>query len=297
VTDRLLTVNTGKADAALNNAIAGSGIGVDMRFGAVNDFVYGGAGGPYAVYAAGNGSAREIALHELAHSFSGLADEYGGPGTYGGGEPNRPNATLDPSGGKWAEWIGYNDPTGSVIGVYEGALQFDRGVYRPTQNSKMRNLGVPFNAVSREELILDIYRNVTPLDSFSPSRMRYVDPTLLFTERVDESVIHTQWFVNNSHLPQLDNLSSINPMSLALGGGRHSIRVRAYDPTGFDLEDTWVRRNTHLLEQSVAWSIEITVPEPACLLVAWSACFYLAVAVGRRRRPRSDRQESSSLGR
>lgn len=285
VTERLLSVDTGKANDALNAAVAGSGVTVDMRFVAVNDSVYGGAGGTYAVFAARDSSAREIAMHEMAHSFSGLADEYGGPGTYAGGEPMQPNITINPTGAKWSQWLGYDDPTGGVVGAYEGARQFDAGIYRPTPNSKMRNLGVPFNAVSREEIILDIYRNVDPLDSFSPTRVQYIDPTLLAVERIDDSVINTQWFVDNIPQPALDNASSINPLSLGLGLGRHTIKLRAYDPTGFDLTNGWVRINTTLLEQTVTWGIDITVPEPASLLLA-SAAFGFSVLVGSRQKTR-----------
>lgn len=42
----------------------------------VNTSRYGGCGGVRAVYAAGNGSATEIAVHELGHALAGLADEY-----------------------------------------------------------------------------------------------------------------------------------------------------------------------------------------------------------------------------
>jgi hypothetical protein len=288
VTDRLLSVNSTKANNALNEAIAGANISVDMRYVAVNDVVYGGAGGTFAVFAAGNGSAREIALHEVAHSFAGLADEYGGPGTYAGGEPAAPNVTLNPTGAKWSAWLGYNDPAGGVVGAYEGASQFDAGSYRPTPNSKMRSLGVPFNAVSREEIILDIYRLVDPLDSFSPPRARYVDPTLLFVDPIDDAVIHTEWFIDNLPQPALDDANSINPLALGLGIGAHSIKVRAFDPTGFDLASGWVRRSADLLEQTVVWGIQITVPEPTSLWLASVPCGLLLV--GLRRRPgRRDR--------
>ena len=43
--DRLLYFDTGKANAAVNAALAGSGIDVDMRLGVVNGAKYGGGGG------------------------------------------------------------------------------------------------------------------------------------------------------------------------------------------------------------------------------------------------------------
>ncbi|MEX2016810.1 MAG: M64 family metallopeptidase, partial [Candidatus Hydrogenedentales bacterium] len=77
-TERLLYINDGKANTALNNGLADAGFTADIRMLTVNDTRYGGGGGTYAVYAGGNGSATEVALHELGHSFNGLADEYGG---------------------------------------------------------------------------------------------------------------------------------------------------------------------------------------------------------------------------
>jgi hypothetical protein len=77
-TERLLYISDSKADAIANSALAHAGFTPDMRFVAINDTRYGGGGGRYATFAGGNSSATEVALHEVAHSFSNLADEYGG---------------------------------------------------------------------------------------------------------------------------------------------------------------------------------------------------------------------------
>ena len=59
-------------------------------------------------------------LH-LEHPFAGLADEYGGdPTRYTGPEPFQANITTDPTGAKWAAWLGYDQPGIGVIGAYEG---------------------------------------------------------------------------------------------------------------------------------------------------------------------------------
>ena len=267
VTDRLLYVNDSKANALLNAAIAGSGKTVRMKFIAINDTIYGGGGGSYATFAGGNSSAREIALHENGHSFSNLADEYGGFTTpYTGSEPGEVNVTTDPTGAKWARWKGYNDPTGSVVGAYNGGKYYNSGIYRPTQDSKMRTLGVPFNAIAREKIIQDIYRIVRPLDAYTANTNTLIDPASLDVTRVDNSVISTQWTIDGVLDPAADGLSSLSLAGLDLTPGHHAIAVRAYDPPGFDPVNGWVRSNTSLLEQSVAWSVSIT-PEPSSLLV------------------------------
>ena len=121
-TERLLTVSTSKANAARNTGLAGAGFTAEMQSVTVNDTRYGGSGGSYAVCAGGNSSAREVALHEVAHSFSGLADEYGGSTTtYAGSEPTEINVTKNASGAKWSQWLGYNQPGVGVIGAYQGA--------------------------------------------------------------------------------------------------------------------------------------------------------------------------------
>ena len=89
-----------------------------------------------------------IAIHELGHSVGGLADEYFTEGTtYPGGEPREPNVTTDPRGTKWASDLGRNTPDGGVIGAYQGGRYYERGIYRPSQDSLMRNINKPFNLI------------------------------------------------------------------------------------------------------------------------------------------------------
>jgi hypothetical protein len=282
-TDRLLYVNDSKANAILNAAIAGSGKTVRMKFITVNDTIYGGGGGSYAVYAGGNSSAREIALHENGHSFSGLADEYGGfTTTYTGGDPSEINVTTNSTGAKWSQWKGYNDPTGSVVGAYNGGRYYDSGIYRPTADSKMRTLGVPFNAVSREKIIQDIYRIVRPLDSYTSNATTLFDPVSLDVTRVDNSVINTQWIIDGTLDNAANGLSSLDFSSLDLTPGHHAISVRAFDPTGFDSVNGWVRTNTNLLQQTVLWDVSVT-PEPSGLLLALFPPLFLSIRRPRRR--------------
>jgi len=85
VTERLLYINEAKANQALVDNLPDPSL-AEMRLVTVNDTLYGGGGGYFSVYAGGNSNATEIALHELGHSFDGLADEYdyGNSGIYSG---------------------------------------------------------------------------------------------------------------------------------------------------------------------------------------------------------------------
>ncbi len=257
VTDRLLYVSESKANTALNNGLAGSGITADMKLVTVNDTRYGGGGGNYAVFAGGNSSAPEIALHESGHSFSGLADEYSySSTTYTGPEPSQVNVTKDPTGAKWSQWLGYVDPDHpglGAVGAYEGAMYNDYGIYRPTIDSKMRSLGVAFNAVSREKIILDIYRQVKPIDSSFGNTGTLTNPQSLWIDVVDTNVIKVEWSVDGNVVPGA-TLENFDPLRLA--PGLHTVTARAYDDT------PWVRLENTLLSQTIDWSVDIT-------LVSW----------------------------
>jgi hypothetical protein len=260
VTDRLLYFSNSKANAAMTTALSGSGITADMRYGIVNNSIYGGGGGTWAVYAGGNTSAREVALHEVGHSFSNLADEYGGITTpYTGPEPTEVNVTTDPTGAKWARWLGYNQPGIGVIGAYNGGRYHDSGIYRPSNNSKMRTLGVNFDAISREKIILDIYSKVNPLDSFTSNSTTLNNPISVSVTPIDDNVIDFQWFVDGVLVPSQTSTTFTFGVYTP---GTHQLRVRAYDPTGFDPVNGWVRMNQSELEQIVTWNFTV-VPEPA----------------------------------
>jgi hypothetical protein len=273
-TERLLYVNDTKATAALDAGLVGAGFTAEMKFIPVNDTKYGGGGGFFSTFAGGNALASELALHEMAHSFSGLADEYGGFTTpYGGPEPTEPNVTTNSTGGKWSQWLGYNQPGIGVIGAYDGARYYDSGIYRPSLDSKMRTLERPFDAVSREQLILDIYALTNPLDSWLDNGSLLIDPVTLWVDSIDPNVINVQWFVDGAML--LDG-EIFNLQNFTIGPGDHTITARAYDLTGFDSVNGWVRTNTSELEQLTTWNVRISpVPEPsgfALLALAAAAC-------------------------
>ncbi|WP_411080086.1 M64 family metallopeptidase [Streptomyces sp. cmx-18-6] len=142
--ERLLCLNEAKAQSYARQAP-----GMDAIVAVGNTTKYGGAGYPsLATVAGGNAQSGRIAIHELGHSVGGLADEYYTPGTtYSGGEPSEPNVTRDPRGSKWASYLGRPTPDGGFISAYEGAHQYAYGIYRPSQDSLMRNINKPFNLI------------------------------------------------------------------------------------------------------------------------------------------------------
>lgn len=254
-TDRLLYVDHGITVSTMNTALSGTGIGAEMRFVTINEAKYGGGGGYFAAYAGGNVSALEVALHELGHSFANLADEYGGnASTYTGPDPLAVNVTTDSTGAKWSNWIGYNQEGIGVIGAYEGGRYFDAGVYRPSISSKMRDLDKPFDAISREAFILEFYKYVDPLDSYSYSTTTgpLVDIETLSVTPIDTDIIKLEWFVDGASVKTGVTSLSVSDLNLSLG--THTISAKAFDPTD------WVRADRSSLEQNVDWTVTITKP-------------------------------------
>ncbi|MFT7836300.1 M64 family metallopeptidase [Saccharothrix sp. BKS2] len=148
-TERLLCVNQTKA-----TQFAALAPGSDQVIALGNTAKYGGAGGGVATAAGANDQAGQIAVHELGHSVGGLADEYDYPyDRYSGSEPAEVNVTADPTGAKWAEYLGQSSPDGGVVGAFEGAKYYRFGLYRPTDNSIMRTLGREFNLIGRDAMV------------------------------------------------------------------------------------------------------------------------------------------------
>ena len=292
-TKRLLGINTSKANVVRNMALAGAGFAAEMQYVTVNDTRYGGSGGNYAVYAGGNSSAAEVALHEVAHSFSNLADEYGGfAGPYTGSEPNEPNVTKNATGTKWSRWHGYNQPGIGVIEAYEGGRYYDTELYRPSNDSKMNSLNRPFDAVGRERIILDIYDLVDPFDSWRDNSTHLIDPGELFVNLIDDSVIDVQWFVDGELVPAVNGIT-FDLTDFGYGLGDYAVSARGFDPTAFDPVDGWVRMNQSNLEQYVFWNVTVSVPEPSSITLAFVALLGL-VACGHRR---SDTKSGLEIGR
>lgn len=130
--------------------------GRDVIIAVANTTSYGGAGGRIATMTM-HASAIELALHEIGHTAFGLADEYEvGTCTYG--EPAEGNVTAQTSRNyiKWRDLIASATPVptppgyyaNGTVGLFAGARYCTSGVYRPTENSRMRTLGQPWHAVN-----------------------------------------------------------------------------------------------------------------------------------------------------
>ncbi|MGN0233076.1 MAG: M64 family metallopeptidase [Bacteroidaceae bacterium] len=116
---------------------------------------YGGGGifNSYMLSAAHHPTCKPVAVHEFGHSFAGLGDEYYYDDQYdtlypADTEPWEPNlTTLVDFSSKWKDMMPHRasiptQPSGknlySEVGVYEGGGYQSKGVYRPSQECRMK---------------------------------------------------------------------------------------------------------------------------------------------------------------
>jgi hypothetical protein len=102
-----------------------------------------------------------VLIHELGHSIGGLWDEYLYDGASGRPyyEPSVANVTTvdDPAKVKWSEFISGTPPVPTPLwydgyGLFEGAMYYTYGIYRPTGISMMRNTSYPYFLVNSRQI-------------------------------------------------------------------------------------------------------------------------------------------------
>lgn len=261
--ERLLTVNTSKAFAAAMSAPT-----FDRVLVIVNDPKYGGSGGSLAVVSLAS-SAPEVAVHEIGHSFAGLADEYEDP--YPGYPPGdwEPNVTFQTSRPniKWNVWIEASTPLptpetpayASVVGVFEGARYLTTGIYRPKLDCKMRSLGPPFCEVCTETHVVSLYASpaITLVLGETPDPSSTVEGAagtpMDFSVTVRDPETHplgVEWLLDGVPQPG----KAVGAFSLNTGGlsGSHTLTARVNDTTALVRNDPYER-----LSEDVSWSLMI----------------------------------------
>lgn len=168
--DRLLVIkNYAKVSEYISKAglISKNALGKNIMIISVNDSKYGGSGGTYSVISKHKSSV-QIAAHEIGHSFGGLADEYDYGETYpksNAAHQKNVDVTNKLKEIKWSYFIGvegYED-----VGAYEGGYYYYTGVWRPTKNCLMKELGSDFCPICREAIVKTIYSCVKDEYSFT----------------------------------------------------------------------------------------------------------------------------------
>lgn len=162
----------------------------DAVFVLVNDTQSGGCSGGLVFTAIAPGFAG-ILTHELGHKIGDLADEYDcyvcngsdDDRVYTGAEPTEPNATIETDRVlvKWSSFIDPNTPLPTtvnmpvgVVGLWEGAAYYAKGVYRPQWICHMRSTAAAFCAVCDDAMARSLGSHC------SLCELAHLTPTLAF---------------------------------------------------------------------------------------------------------------------
>lgn len=191
----------------------------DSAFVVVNSPEYGGCAGQYAYFSA-HSSANEILVHELGHSFSGLADEYWFAPT---GES--PNKTQDNNTGtnRWRNWLNTNG-----VGIYP--FSEDTSWFRPHQSCIMRFLGQPFCSVCSETTIEKVHSLQGPVDFYTPTETTIIletgsvdfEVTLILP---DPNTLDFEWRLNDVLIDDENQLVTIDIEDLETGANTLNFTV------------------------------------------------------------------------
>jgi len=208
----LFPVNT----TAITNVLASNFPSYDQVIIIVNSPYYGGSGGEYAALSLHEQST-ELALHELGHSFTDLADEYYAGDNWAQEKINMTQVTI-PSVIKWNNWMYYNG-----IGIYRHCCGGNSSKwYRPHQSCKMRSLYEPLCSVCIEGTIEKIHSFVSPIDSFVPKnneKLNLSTPTefSLKLNKPNPNTLNIEWSLNGSIINNKDDTILIDPNNLIPG--------------------------------------------------------------------------------
>jgi len=265
-TERLLCVSVSKA---YTHAAAAPDI--DQVIAIANSSKYGGAGyssSNLGTAAGRNGSAAQIAIHEMGHSLGDLADEYtyGGPTTYTGGELSAVDVSIYNRSEqlnqetKWHNWMDASTPGfDNPIDTYEGGSYSQFGVFRPSNNSMMRALGRPFNLVSAERLLRQIYLEVSPIDDGTPDNSTVSQNDIVWVTPMQplSHDLQVLWYLDDSLIVGAIQQDSLDLSTLALDSGTHTIRVEVTDPTPW-VRDEMIRTNR--MTDSRSFTVDACTP-------------------------------------
>lgn len=225
----------------------------DQVFMLVNSPFYGGSGGAYATSTL-HSSSNEISVHELGHSFSGLADEYYAGDQYAREAINMTKIT-DPSLVKWKNWLGFN-----AVGIYQHCCGGNSSQwFKPHQGCKMQSLGLPFCSVCSEGITERIHELIDPLVSYSPkeNQLDIGDSSLVFKLsefiRPEPNTLEVEWNYNNRLISNTQD--SLILMANEIPLGKSNLSVFIHDT------NTLLRVNNHinLHFTSIEWRILKTV--------------------------------------
>jgi hypothetical protein len=267
---RLANCDRNAANAAIEEHLPES-FEVDWKAVVLNGDSWWNTGSDLMLWSGGHQDAHGAALHEGGHGFHQLADEYtsSGSDTREYGEVNSTASPLSASNPKWGEWVGFvQSPGTGEQDFFEGSRYATQDQYRPSDNSMMNmlfgdNEDTAFNSVSREKMVMDIWRACEPVDSTDPPEGAVANPTTLTVNVIDPTVIDVDWSVDGNVVAAKGG-TQFNVAAAGLASGSHEITARAYDNADETLVryrdggNSYGRMNWSRSQQTVSWTV--TVP-------------------------------------
>ena len=216
----LVATNT----TAIYNVLANNFPMYDQVLMLTNSPFYGGSGGAIATTSLET-TANEIAIHEIGHSFTDLADEYYAGDFYATEAINMTQDT-NPTTVRWKNWMNQNG-----IGIYQHCCGGSSASwYRPHQSCKMRYLGVPFCSVCIEGTIERIHTLISPIESYSPEDTGTIDLTTPMTFSVDAilpvpNTLSIEWTLNGTALDNSNYSVLISESDLMPGNNQLQVTI------------------------------------------------------------------------
>jgi len=210
-------------NSAVTNVLANNLPEYDQVFMLVNSSTYGGSGG-WVATASLHEDSKEIALHELGHSFADLKDEYWAGAQYAAEGKNMTQET-DLLELKWRNWYGDEE-----IGLYAHAES--PTWYRPHEYCLMRYLGEILCAVCRQGIIESIYDLAPLVKDYEPSTSDIDLPSDSVVFKLDltypePNTLHRTWHLNGSLIAE--DVDSVIVRATDLGGGVYTVLATVTD--------------------------------------------------------------------
>jgi len=203
--------------------------------------------------------------------LANLGDEYTNsyPGFPDIEEPNTTRET-NRTAIKWNAWISTNTPVptpptsqyADVVGLFEGAHYHTNGWYRPRLNCRMKT---PFTGffceVCSEALVLSLYRQVRPIDFFTPAATNLpvtsTQPLSLALSVLQPAThaLRVQWLTNGTAIAGATN-SVLTILPAALRNATNTVTVQVTDFTPLVRTDA-----SNLLSQTLTWTLTVNLPQ------------------------------------
>lgn len=117
----------------------------------------------------------QTVYHEWGHAFAGLADEYDDDVGYTGppGQAANLATTDDPQLVPWRHWL---EAKNREVGIFRGGGGRAKGTWKPSARGCAMNSGRDYCPVCREQIVLNIYRHVDPIDAAEPAPNPRAEP-------------------------------------------------------------------------------------------------------------------------